>query len=476
MSRTPFLLALLGAGSIACGDDPVPQGPLQLPRDLPSPGVLMRLPASGGQARLYRIENLGPADWEGPSSMPRIQRALGVDLDDQMVYAVTSDDEVIGIDLLARRSRSYLARASHLGGTADGVVLGLDSARRPLRFSNRDLTTFRVTVEGGTDVRLVRAPGSRMSAYSPTSRTLQVVGEEGELHRFEVPAGQLASSWFGDILAITTDSGLALVQPARDVNEFVRIKGTPVTSVFSPSSHRIYVARARGDLVVLDRFSRSEVTTIELPGAARDLRSDRSGRWLLARAETGDSVWVIDLVRTRLAGTVASPWAADLPVVTGGKTLITRVGDDVVTWDLTGDTPVRTAALEDAAGDVFLALDWRPASLRPQVVAQAPPPADTLPQEDAEPEPAPVEPERAPAPEGGEIYIQVTSSQNKGYADALARQLSEIGFRARVREPESEGAGYRVLVGPYQSRDDAEADGRRLGRPYFITAPSSPEQ
>src|SRR5690606_21467927 len=158
-------------------------------------------------------------------------------------------------------------------------------------------------------------------------------------------------------------------------------KGTPVTSVFSPSSHRIYVARARGDLVVLDRFSRSEVTTIELPGAARDLRSDRSGRWLLARAETGDSVWVIDLVRTRLAGTVASPWAAALPVVTGGKTLITRVGDDVVTWDLTGDTPARTAALEDAAGDVFLALDWRPASLRPQVVAQAPPPADTLPQE-----------------------------------------------------------------------------------------------
>jgi hypothetical protein len=469
----------MGAGSIACGDDPAPQGPLQLPRDLPSPGVLMRLPASGGQARLYRIENLGPVDWEGPTSIPKIQRALGVDLDDQMVYAVTDDDEVVGIDLIARRSRSYLARASHLGGTADGVVLGLDSARRPLRFANRDLTTFRAKIEGGTDVRLVRAPGARMSAYSPTSRTLQVVGEEGELHRFEVPAGQLASSWFGDILAITTDSGLALVQPARDVSEFVRIKGTPLTSVFSPSSHRIYVARARGDLVIIDRFSRDEVTTIDLPGAARELRPDRSGRWLLARAENGDTVWVIDLVRSRLAGSLASPWATDLPVVTGGKTLIGRVGDDVVTWDLTGEAPVKTASLEGAAGDVFLALDWRPASLRPQVIAQTPPPADSLPQEDpaAEPEAAPaVESVRAPAPEGGEIYIQVTSSQNEGYAKALARQLSEIGFRARVSEPDSEGAGFRVLVGPYQSRDDAEADGRRLGRPYFITAPSSPEQ
>ncbi|MCA9762699.1 MAG: SPOR domain-containing protein, partial [Gemmatimonadetes bacterium] len=56
---------------------------------------------------------------------------------------------------------------------------------------------------------------------------------------------------------------------------------------------------------------------------------------------------------------------------------------------------------------------------------------------------------------------------------ALATQLVEIGFRARVLDPRAEGDGYRVVVGPYATREDADADGRRLGRPYFVTTPES---
>jgi cell division septation protein DedD len=73
----------------------------------------------------------------------------------------------------------------------------------------------------------------------------------------------------------------------------------------------------------------------------------------------------------------------------------------------------------------------------------------------------------------GKVFIQVTASQNEGYARALARQLNEIGFRAQVRDPQGDGAGVRVRVGPYDTRDEAEADGRRLGRTYFITAPAN---
>jgi hypothetical protein len=38
-----------------------------------------------------------------------------------------------------------------------------------------------------------------------------------------------------------------------------------------------------------------------------------------------------------------------------------------------------------------------------------------------------------------------------------------------VRDPQVDGDGFKVLVGPYPNRDEAEADGRRLGRPYFVT-------
>lgn len=461
---------------VACGGGDAPPGPRELPSGIANDGSLLRLPSEGGTAALYRADSLLPIEWQGPSGLPAIDRPLGLDLDDQMVYAVGAQNQVIGIDLLARRARPYLTQTGRLNGSADGVVLGLDSARRPIRFANRSLTTFRATVEGGRDVELVRAPNGRMSAYAASAGVLQVLGEEGELRRFEVPAGQLASSWFGDLLAVTTDSGVVLVKPASEERpEFVRLRGSPISSAFSPSAHRLYVARGRGDLVVLDRFSRNQVGEIDLPGAARELRPDRSGRWMLARAETGDSVWVIDLVAGRLVASIASPWASDLPLVSGGRTLITRDGQDVVAWDLTSATPEPRTRLNGAAKDVFLAMPWLPRGSRrpepgpdPVTVALDPalPTADTMPS--VLPSDAPVPP---PAGEAGEVYIQVTASQNEGYARALARQLTEIGFRTKVREPQGDGAGFRVLVGPYPSRDEAEADGRRLGRPYFITAP-----
>lgn len=465
---------------VACGGGEAALGPREIPSGIDGDGSLLRLPSEGGAATLYRADSLILIEWQAPTGLPEIERILGFDLDDQMVYALGSDNEVIGIDLLARRARPYLAQAGRLSGTADGVVLGLDSARRPIRFANRTLTTFRATVEGGREVELLPALNGRMSAYAGSSGTLQILGEEGELRRFEVPSGHLASSWFGDLLAITTDSGVTLVRPnVEEAPEFVRLRGSPMSSAFSPSAHRLYVARGRGDVVVLDRFSRNQVAEIDLPGAARELRPDRSGRWMVARAETGDSVWLIDLVAQRLVASIASPWGTDLPLVSGGRTLITRDGNDVVAWDLTDATPEPRSRLSGGAKDVYLAMPWLPRGAArpiqgpdPLTVALTPelPTADTVP---SELPPDAGEPQQQP--QSGEVYIQVTASQNEGYARALARQLTEIGFKTRVREPQGDGAGFRVLVGPYPSRDEAEVDGRRLGRPYFITAPADDE-
>ena len=73
----------------------------------------------------------------------------------------------------------------------------------------------------------------------------------------------------------------------------------------------------------------------------------------------------------------------------------------------------------------------------------------------------------------GTIYLQVSSSQNSEWAQALAKQLKDGGFPAKVLDPKTSDESYRVVVGPYGTRDEADAVGKRLGRPYFIMTPGA---
>lgn len=479
MARLAALALVAALALAACGGDAAPVGPAAIPAGIPDEGALLRLPADGGTAMLYRADSLLPLEWRVPRNVPPISRALGTDIDDEMVYAVDRRDDVVGIDLKAQQARTYLTEASHLSGTADGAVLGLDSARHPLRFAGRDLSTFRGTVAGGRDARLLPASGNRVVAYSPAEKLVQVFEDDGEAARFDVPAGQLTTTWAGDLMAITTDSGIVLAysSPARDRKPwFVAVKGAPVTAAFSPSGHRLYVARARGDIVLLDRFNNfDQVGEVPLPAPAIDVRTDRSGRWLLARPEQGDSVWLVDLVREERTATIPSPWAADLPLVSGGRTMITRDGKDILAWDLTSASPEPRTRLNGAADDIFLAVPWRP---RDQRRTPRPPDLDELARTVPDATPADTGDTLTaaiPVPGADQYFIQVTSTQNRGFAEATRDQLTGIGFRAKVREPATEGDGFKVLIGPYATREEAEADGKRLGMPYFIRTQADPQ-
>jgi cell division protein FtsN len=49
--------------------------------------------------------------------------------------------------------------------------------------------------------------------------------------------------------------------------------------------------------------------------------------------------------------------------------------------------------------------------------------------------------------------------------------LNRAGLNARVLPPQHPDDGYRVVLGPFASRSQAEAIGRRLGRPFWIYQP-----
>ena len=64
--------------------------------------------------------------------------------------------------------------------------------------------------------------------------------------------------------------------------------------------------------------------------------------------------------------------------------------------------------------------------------------------------------------------MQVSSTSNQPWADKLARDLVVAGLRATVLAPVGPDEMFRVVIGPYASRDEAEETGRKLGMPYWI--------
>jgi hypothetical protein len=69
------------------------------------------------------------------------------------------------------------------------------------------------------------------------------------------------------------------------------------------------------------------------------------------------------------------------------------------------------------------------------------------------------------------LYVQVSTSQNPDWSGRLAQDLIRAGLAARVLPPHGPDDGYRVVLGPYATRAQAEATGRKLGRPFWIYQP-----
>ena len=490
----------LAAAVTGCGGQPVPAVDRHLPAVIATPpndAALLRVPRAGGTAELLRANTLVARHGTAVNGLPMITRILGANLEDETVYATDNAGRLIAIDLKSQRSRTVPTAARQFTTTPDGTILGIDSAHHPVRLVHRSFTTYKVPVEKGTT--LMRAPGDQILVTGNRPGTLQVLGTSGEVRHLPIPDGRVTPTWVGDLVAVTTDSGILFVDPsgkppARNAPaRFVKVKGKPTVTAFSPSGHRLYVARKSGGLVLLDRFNRKELKELKelpLPGIADGLRADRSGRWLIAHGVTGDSLWVVDVTRWAVAWRGTAPWAEDLPQVLDGRMLLIRRRSDLVAVDLADGDPSQRGVLAGGSGDLYIMLPWVPktssgsglAAAQTSAPAVTPPagqpgvptsaPHTSIPTNAPASSPSANATASIPSP-AGKLYLQVSSSQNVDWAQALAKQLKEGGFPAKVLEPKTSDESYRVVVGPYATKEEADAVGKRLGRPYFIITPGS---
>jgi len=444
---------------LACSPDPQPVARLSV-TSVPPPSSLLRLPAAGGQARLYHLPDLRQWTWESSDTLPPLQGTLGADLASGLVYLVSRKGEVLSFDLqTARTGRDRFGGGSTAALGPDGTLYTVNDSlvvtqylrRTPKRFPSR-LSARPRDLFGGRSSSLLT-----ISTGETSQLTLLRPGEEPLTA--SIPSGDATATLWGDLVAVAADTSVLIVDPRMpDHPTSIRTSGHARAVVFSPSGHRFYVARREGPLQVYNRFSRQLIGDIELPGLAGALRMDPFGRWLMVHPVGQDSVWLINTVANRIAGSFATAWSRDLPAITNREVLILRAGGGLAAHDLVRPGFPRSGALADAGPDIWLPLEWAPESAG----AAAPLLASTK-----------QAPGSGPAsPNGDEgVFLQVSSSQNPEWSRQLARQLEQQGLPASVVNPASEEEGYRVVLGPFPTREIAESAGRRLGRPFFVYQP-----
>jgi hypothetical protein len=409
--------------------------------------------------RLYRVPGLDSAAWKSAEKLPPVDRPVGADPAQGLVFVLDRKTNVVGIDLDTRRVRTFLENVRYATLGPDGALYAIDTANSVTQLVRRTPVRFRSKLQGKPTQLHATMNGALLARLGGNRPALEFLGSDQAPTSTPLPQGQVAATFLGDLVAVAADTSVVLYSPDQSKSKprTIPIDGDARAVLFSPSGHRLYVARAAAPLLVLDRFEGTRLREIELPGPARSLRSDLYGNWLLVQPEEGDSVWVIDVGTGKYLGSTAAKWTEDLPAVAPPHTLLVRRGADLVALDLSSSGFTQLGRIEGGASDFWLSIAWHPADENELPLA-----SDSM---LAEADSGPGRPT---------VYLQVSSSQNPTWASELSERLRAAGLPASVLTPRRSEEAYRVVLGPYATREQAEQTGRKLGMPSFIVTAQDP--
>ncbi|HYT70618.1 MAG TPA: SPOR domain-containing protein [Gemmatimonadales bacterium] len=452
-------LALWGCGSRGPADASRPDEAQAVPREAAGArpaGVAIRIPAEGGTPRAYRLPGLAEIPNAIRGKLPAVERIIGLDPEAEFLFVMTNKKEMLSLDLGSARVDTVAKGVVQATVGPDGTLYTVDAKRRVVSVARRVRFAWPQPL-GAAPRELFGASDQRLVAVDPPQLITVAPNQPPTSRTIPVGTDVTATRW-GDLIAVASDSGVLLLDPLRSREPtFIPLADHPRALVFSPSGHRIYVARRSGlGLAVIDRYERAETDEVRLPTPIATIRLDPLGRWLLARPMIGDTAWVVDLPVKRLVGAVPTSWRADLPAIAPDGALLARHGEDIVAYR--PDTVVATGRLRDAAADLWILTSWRPRGRRSAFA-------------DAEQAGEPGTAADSAGPEGP-LYVQVSTSQNEAWSSEMAQQLTRAGLAAKVLAPKGPEDGYRVVLGPYATRAQAEAIGRKLGRPFWIYQPT----
>ncbi len=421
--------------------------------------------------------------------VPAIDRVLGFDTDGGVVAFVDQKGLPRRLDLRAGEVRT--ASKEKLSGlaSANGVDLfGITVKGDVLRLSPSGDWTF-------------KPPSAARWVFPQPNGSAVVAGNQGSstklwlihptddqiLQTASVPlASRGVRTQIGDRLYFTVDAGLTGVK-TRDLSPLkdVRLKESVIAIVPTPSGDRLFIAlKGSNSLTIIDRYTDAIAGTVDLPGKPSEIRMDPLGQAILVRpASGGDSAWIVGVGSDRVDGTLRTAWREDLPAFVPGSVIAAVRGPDVTMVDAANLQDMNT--IKGGAADFWYFFTWngfRPRSAdldRPVTFGSSESAAasnSAAPRTDSFPPPpirdtAPsmvVPPPSLTPPQAGYLvsFAAVLTSQK---ATEVAAAITIDGAHPRVAPTEAGGTTiYRVVLGPYPTREEAEKVGRDSKRQYWV--------
>src|SRR5256884_7286578 len=341
--------------------------------------VAIRIPAKGGVPRVYRLPGMAEIPTAIRGRLPQVRRVIGLDAEAEFLYVTTPQkdttrkksakaksekidttpkSDVLALDLGSARVDTVAVAIEQATLGPDGTLYTVDGKARVVSAARRVRVAWPQPLPA-VPLQMFRAADQRLVAADPP-KLITAAADQPPTSR-PLPAGSdVAATRWGDLVGVAADSGIVLIDPlGRREAAFVPLADHPRALVFSPSGHRIYVARrTEPGLAAIDRYDLEEIDGIALPLPAATIRLDPLGRWLLAKPAAGDALVAVDLPVKRLVGTLASAWRTDLPAVAPDGALLVRQGDDVVA--VRPDSLAATGRVKGGGADLWMLTAWRP--------------------------------------------------------------------------------------------------------------------
>ncbi len=442
--------------------------------------LMLRVPQNGGLARVTDYPKVDSTVWTATDAAPALERVLAFDDDGGLIAAADRRGLPLWIDL--RLGTVTIPGRGRLRGliSVDGSSIygvGLDGAvarftpsenwvfkpKRPARAVYPQANGTIVVLEGrGASTRLVRLHPPNPAVTDSLALTDVESGTPapfGERVLFETPKHAL--------IAVQVRT-MAMTKPQSLDRDAIAVASTP-------SGDRFYVLTdSSNTLDVVDPYRNRISARVALPGRGRDLRVDPFGRYVLVRAAVGDSVWIVSIGSDQVVGGTRSAWRGDLPFVAPDGALAVAHGQDVVFIDATSGRERQRA--RGGAADFWYAFIWD--GFRPRAAGLDQPAnfsRDTDTTTQAVPAPLESTTVRPPAPAADSAKAGFTVSfavvLNEARAREQAAKIVVDGHAARVVTSMPGGTTvYRIVLGPYPTREEAERVGRASGQTYYVYA------